>query len=373
MSATAALAVARLVKRFPGGGRRRAPVLAVNDVSFHVDEGEILTLLGPSGCGKTTTLRCIAGLETPDAGRIEVARRVVFAPDAGIDVPAHRRGLGMVVQSYALWPHMDVFNNVAFPLLVMPRSARPSKREVRRRVERALAVVRLDELAHRRPTELSGGQQQRLALARAIVTEPPLLLLDEPLSNLDSRLRDDMRFELKRLQRELGVTTVIVTHDQQEALSLSTTVAVMRDGAIVQIGPPTTIYETPQTRFVADFVGAANMMDGVAERVSDGAVVVKTAEGLLSGRPSGPVEAGDAVHVVIRPEQVRMEAASGAPAPLVGIVAEVAYLGESVDHVVTLASTTLRVRSGGAAVYPPGTRVYLRLNAESCIVLARDA
>jgi iron(III) transport system ATP-binding protein len=235
----ALLSVTDLVKTYPGARQEKHKrVLAVDHISLEVDEGELFTLLGPSGCGKTTTLRSSAGLEMPDKGTITVAGRVLFSSEKRVRVPANDRGLGMVFQSYAIWPHMNVFENVAFPLQVLPRSKRPGRSQVRERVERVLAVVKLDHLAARDATALSGGQQQRLALARALVMEPALLLLDEPLSNLDAKLREDMRFELKRLQRELGLTCVYVTHDQTEALAMSNQVAVMRDGKVEQVGRP---------------------------------------------------------------------------------------------------------------------------------------
>src|SRR5437868_860053 len=233
------LEVRELLKTFPAAkGELRGRVHAVDNVSLDVQEGELFTLLGPSGCGKTTTLRSIAGLETPDEGTISVRGRVLFSSQANTRVPANQRGLGMVFQSYAIWPHMNVYDNVAFPLQVLPRAKRPKRAEMREKVERALAVVKLDQLASREATALSGGQQQRLALARALVMEPSLLLLDEPLSNLDAKLRERMRFELKRLQRELGITTVYVTHDQSGALALSHQIAVMNRGRIEQIGAP---------------------------------------------------------------------------------------------------------------------------------------
>jgi len=210
-----------------------AVVNAVQDVSFDVPDGELFTLLGPSGCGKTTTLRSIAGLERPRSGSIALDGRVVYSSDAGIFVAPNRRNFGMVFQSYAIWPHMNVFKNVAFPLEV--RKVRPSRKEIEQKVMRVLATVQLAELVDRDATKLSGGQQQRLALARALVMEPQLLLLDEPLSNLDAKLREAMRFELKRMQRDLGLTTIYVTHDQSEALALSHEIAVMSEGRIVQI------------------------------------------------------------------------------------------------------------------------------------------
>jgi iron(III) transport system ATP-binding protein len=234
-------------------------VKAAQDVSFSVPEGHLFTLLGPSGCGKTTTLRSIAGLERPRLGEISVSGRVVYSSSHRIFVSPNRRGFGMVFQSYAIWPHMDVFQNAAFPLEVGDR--RYSRTQIRENVMRVLTAVQLDHLADREATKLSGGQQQRLALARALVMEPALLLLDEPLSNLDAKLREKMRFELKRLQRELKITTVYVTHDQSEALALSHQIAVMRDGRIQQIGTPREVYERPANQFVADFVGTTNFID----------------------------------------------------------------------------------------------------------------
>ena len=238
-----------------------AAVKAAQDVSFDVPEGKLFTLLGPSGCGKTTTLRSIAGLEKPTAGEIEVAGRFVYSSSKGIFVAPNKRNFGMVFQSYAIWPHMNVFQNVAFPLEVR----RLPKKEIRDKVMRVLQAVALDELVDRDATKLSGGQQQRLALARALVMEPKLLLLDEPLSNLDAKLRDRMRSELKRLQRDLNLTTVYVTHDQSEALALSHEIAVMNEGRVVQVGTPRQIYEQPTEKFVADFVGSTNFIGGTVE------------------------------------------------------------------------------------------------------------
>src|SRR3982751_6291243 len=273
------LEVRNLIKSFDGSRGSDTRVFAVNDVSFDVEDGELFTLLGPSGCGKTTTLRCIAGLEMPDQGEIAIDGRTLFSSERHVRVPANERGLGMVFQSYAIWPHMNVFKNVAFPLQVLPRKQRPGKRDRTERVERALKVVQLDHLAGRQATDLSGGQQQRLALARALVLEPPLLLLDEPLSNLDAKLREEMRFELKRLQRELGITGIYVTHDQVEALAMSNRVAVMRDGQIQQIDAPRVIYEQPASRFVADFIGTSNFIDGTIESREGESYLVATPHG----------------------------------------------------------------------------------------------
>src|SRR5438874_305136 len=235
---------------------------AVRGLSLNVERGEFFTVLGPSGCGKTSTLRCIAGLETPTSGRIEIDSRVVYASATRTVVPPHRRTIGMVFQSYAIWPHMTVFDNVAFPLVHGAR--KQPRKTVEEKVMRALSLVQLDTLARRPAPMLSGGQQQRVALARAIASEPALLLLDEPLSNLDARLREDMRHEIKTLVQRLGTTTVYVTHDQLEALSMSDRVALINQGTIVQEGAPREVYLQPADAFAANFLGRTNVLDGRA-------------------------------------------------------------------------------------------------------------
>jgi iron(III) transport system ATP-binding protein len=364
----ALLTVSELVKTFPGARQERHKrVLAVDHVSLEVREGELFTLLGPSGCGKTTTLRSIAGLETPDEGEIAVAGRVLFSSAARTRVPANERGLGMVFQSYAIWPHMNVFDNVAFPLEVLPRARRPRKAELRQRVERVLAVVKLDELASRDATALAGGQHQRLALARALVMEPALLLLDEPLSNLDAKLREDMRFELKRLQRELGITCLYVTHDQTEALAMSNEVAVMRDGKVEQIGRPRDIYESPQTRFVADFIGTSNFIDGVVEGRRPGGYLVRTGEGLLDVASDAEHAAGAAVVVSARPEHIALttDLNGSGPNHWRGRVQVRSFLGEVVDHVVSVGGSEIRVRCNSTISIPADTDVTLVFSQEA--------
>jgi iron(III) transport system ATP-binding protein len=365
------LQVENLVKTFPGGRGEDGRVHAVNDVSFEVPQGNLFTLLGPSGCGKTTTLRCIAGLETPDSGEITVADRVFFSSKQRKKVRANERGLGMVFQSYAIWPHMDVLDNVAFPLTVLPRDKRPGKRDIRQRVEKVLETVKLGELAARRATDLSGGQQQRLALARALVMEPPLLLLDEPLSNLDAKLREEMRFELKRIQRELDITAVYVTHDQVEALAMSRQIAVVKDGEIQQIGTPRQIYEKPASRFVADFIGTSNFIQGRIESKEDGKCVIATSEGVIKA-PNVELATGTPVVVAVRPEHVHLERqppSANTPNRWGGKVSARAFLGESVDHVVEVGKLEIRARSNPTLSIPPGTEVTLTFPEGTCSLI----
>jgi iron(III) transport system ATP-binding protein len=366
------LQISNLVKTFDGervrgGGREAERVRAVDDVSFEVSEGQLFTLLGPSGCGKTTTLRSIAGLESPDGGSIKLGERTLFSRGEGrtVNVPANQRGLGMVFQSYAIWPHLRVFDNVAFPLQVRPRATRPGKREIRDRVMRVLATMELEHLADRPATKLSGGQQQRLALARAMITQPPLMLLDEPLSNLDAKLRESLRFELKRLQRELGITSVYVTHDQIEALALSSMVAVMRDGKIIQVGKPREIYERPNCRFVAEFIGTSNFIDGVVKGRDGARIEVETSAGRLLVDRGEEIPAGAEVVVSIRPEAVHLAEGSGGPAGVNDWAGEIltrAFMGDAVDHIVGVGKYEIRNRSNPSISVEPGTQVRVRLD-----------
>jgi iron(III) transport system ATP-binding protein len=262
------------------------PVVAVHDVSFAVQPGEQLTLLGPSGCGKTTTLRAIAGLERPSGGTIRIGGQVMYSGAQRIDVPAEKRGLSMVFQSYAIWPHMTVFDNVAYGLRVRKRP----RAEIATKVREALDLVQMGRFADRRASQLSGGQQQRVALARACAFSPQVLLFDEPLSNLDAKLRADMRIELRELQHRLGVTSVYVTHDLEEALAMSDHIVVMHDGLIAQAGTPTDIYDRPRNAFVADFVGSSNLVSGRLrpDLARDGLIVLETQAGLIvHGDPCG--------------------------------------------------------------------------------------
>jgi len=348
-------------------------VKAVQDVSFTVGEGRLFTLLGPSGCGKTTTLRSIAGLERPTAGEISVSGRLVSSAATGVFVPPNRRGFGMVFQSYAIWPHMNVFQNTAFPLEAGGR--RLSKAQVRERVMRVLGAVQLDHLADRPATALSGGQQQRLALARALVMEPPLLLLDEPLSNLDAKLREKMRFELKRLQRDLKVTTIYVTHDQSEALALSHEIAVMHEGRIQQLGSPRDIYERPANRFVADFVGATNFIDGTVlsndgARSQTSTRLVRTEVGDIEVATSLPLRADESVVVSVRPEDVELtESRPDGANVWQGRVDQKVFLGEVVDFQVALGSRTLLSRRHPTLRTKIGDAIFVQLPPDKCVVL----
>lgn len=368
------LTVENLVKTFPPSrGEKQGRVMAVADISFEVEPGHLFTLLGPSGCGKTTTLRCVAGLETPDGGVIRVGDRTFFSSGERIRVTANERGLGMVFQSYAIWPHLDVFRNVSFPLEVRSGNRRLSRKGIKERVERVLAVVQLDHLASRQATDLSGGQQQRLALARALVMEPPLLLLDEPLSNLDAQLREEMRFELKRLQRDLGITAVYVTHDQVEALAMSNRIAVMNQGKIEQIGRPREIYQKPASRFVAGFIGTTNFIEGTVEaREPDSIHVIATSEGQLRAVSLVELATGTSVAVSVRPEHLALtyspDGESG-PNRWIGTVASRAFLGESVDHLVSVGELELKVRCPTTTSIPPGDRVALTFRADQCLVI----
>ena len=349
-------------------GEHGQPIRAAQDVAFEVPQGKLFTLLGPSGCGKTTTLRSIAGLERPRQGDITVGDDVVYSSDRNIFVPPNQRGLGMVFQSYAIWPHMTVFENAAFPLRVGRK--RLSQNEIRQRVGRVLETVDLGEMAEREATKLSGGQQQRLALARALVMEPRLLLLDEPLSNLDAKLRERMRFELKRLQRELGITTVYVTHDQSEALALSHSVAVMNRGRIEQIGAPRDIYERPANQFVADFIGSTNFLEATVEAADGELYRVSSELGPLKAAAMEALKAADKVVLSVRPEDVHLsESRPDGDNVLEGMVDQKVFLGESADFQVLVRSRRLQSRVHPSLRTRVGEPIFIRIEPEKCVAL----
>ncbi|MGH2374196.1 MAG: ABC transporter ATP-binding protein [bacterium] len=380
--AAAGLRVQPVEVELRGLHRRFRDMVAVHDLSLTVQRGEFFTFLGPSGCGKTTTLRMIAGLLEPDAGEI------LFDGRAVTRVPPWRRNIGMVFQNYALWPHMTVLENVAFGLV----ERRVARNQIGSLVKEALRLVGLEGLGGRLPSQLSGGQQQRVALARAVVVEPALLLLDEPLSNLDARLRVQMRNELVNLQRHLGITTIYVTHDQDEALMLSTRVAVMHNGHLMQLGTPQDVYERPADTFVADFLGGANFLPGnvreirAAAGAADGTIVVALDGGPLvrAGTARNPgFTAGDLVMVCLRPEAMELaEARSSAGAApvsntLAGTLRLSNYLGSVMSCEVELAGgLLLRVQTANPRAYArlsEGIVVTIRFSPEDVLLLRHTA
>ena len=357
--------------RIEGVCKSFGPVTAVDDVSLDIARGEFFALLGPSGCGKTTLLRMLAGFETPSAGALLLE---------GVDLaalPPYRRPVNMMFQSYALFPHMSVAGNVAFGL----RQDRVPRAEIATRVADALALVELSSLARRKPHQLSGGQRQRVALARSLVKRPKLLLLDEPLAALDKKLREQTQFELMAIQQRVGITFVIVTHDQDEAMTVADRIAVMEQGRIAQVDTPSAIYEAPRSRYVAEFIGDVNIFEGRAGTAKGDGIAVELADapaGLAAAaRADAPVE-GDAVLLAVRPEKI--EIAAEAPPPgtanaIAGEVTEIAYLGSTSTYRVRLASgrtvvstRTNRLRRGGAAI-DRGTRVHLSWPVEASILL----
>ena len=347
-------------------------VQAVRGISFYVAPGSTLTLLGPSGCGKTTTLRCIAGLEVPTAGRITVGDRVVFDDASATFVEPERRNIGMVFQSYAIWPHMTVGGNVGFPLTI----AGMSKGEVQERTRAVLELVGLGDLARRSAADLSGGQQQRVALARALVHEPRVVLFDEPLSNLDANLRERMRTELQLLQARLGFTAIFVTHDQEEALSLSDHIVIMNRGLIEQEGSPQDIFKNPATAFTARFLGYSNVFPGRVAAIGDaGTVQIDLGDGLrLSAkwRSPTPPRSGEDSMVAFRADRVLVQPAGQQTGENVfsGEVETAAFLGASFDY--TIKSGKLEIQAEGPVDHPVARRqtVSLHIPAEHCHAFA---
>ena len=363
--------VKALVKVYQDGDN--AGVKAVNQISFTVEEGRFYTLLGPSGCGKTTTLRCIAGLEKANEGEIIVAGTKVFSAANGTHVPAYRRPIGMVFQSYAIWPHMTVFENVAFPLRV--GKERFSNADVQTKVGAALAQVELTGYEGRMATQLSGGQQQRLALARALVREPKVLLLDEPLSNLDAKLRERMRFELRELQRRLRITTLYVTHDQIEALSMSNVIAVMNAGVITQEGAPRDVYLQPRSKFVANFIGSTNQLPGQVTKVrGDGTCTVRTDEGEITCMALEGLAASTSVVVVVRPENINLHLQK--PANVANVIeakiGAAMFLGEYLDCAIELGRNTLQTHQHYTLQVRRGDTVWVELPAGECMALPAE-
>ena len=344
---------------------------ALKGIDFDIPAGGFYTLLGESGCGKSTTLRCVAGLEEPDGGSIAIDGEVVTDTGRGLHAPAFERDIGLVFQSYAIWPHMDVFANVAYPLKV--QRPRITASEIKTRVLEALRLVGMEDFANRQATKLSGGQQQRVAFARALVRQPKLLLLDEPLSNLDAKLREQMRFELQELIQRTGVTTLYVTHDQSEALAMSDTVAVMSGGRIVQAGAPREVYGKPGNRTVADFLGSANFLRGQVVETGDGVATVALAEGAVSiSVPShGGLTAGAAVDVIFRPEDATTHLGPDGGG-IECAVERVVFQGGMSEYQLRLGSTLLRTIVHPSVSAEAGDRAWVVIRPERCILFAAN-
>ncbi len=349
--------------------------VVVSGVSFSVAAGEHLSLLGPSGCGKSTTLRCIAGLETPVEGEIVIDSEVVFSSVRRINVPTEQRRLSMVFQSYAIWPHMTVFENVAYGL----RTQRVRDAEVREEVLRALRMVGMEEFAQQSATALSGGQQQRVALARSYACRPKAILLDEPLSNLDARLRARMREEMRELQRQFQLSTIYVTHDQEEAMAMSDRIIVMRDGRIEQEGPPLEIYDRPRSRFVADFIGAANILSGRVRQHGAGQPTVVEMEGAViecAARAELPRPQADGSHMVaIRAvySELRRDAVPALANHWAATIERRILLGDVVTYVVKWPGGKLRVHGFPNNLFDEGEAVHLHLPSIRAILVDADS
>ncbi|MCU9850536.1 ABC transporter ATP-binding protein [Defluviimonas sp. WL0024] len=363
---------AKIVAELRGVSKRFGEVLAADDLNLAIGEGEFLSFLGPSGCGKTTALRMLAGFETPTSGEVLLDGKVVN------DLEPHRRPVNMVFQHYALFPHLTVERNIGYGL----KQQRPKlpAAEIERKVREALEIVRLEGFENRRVWEMSGGQQQRVALARAIVNEPKLLLLDEPMAALDRKLRKEMQIELQNIQRRLGITFVLVTHDQEEALSMSDRICIMRDGRIVQTGTPRELYDRPRNRYVAGFVGTSNFFDGKATNVNGTRAEVTLPNGMrLAGQAVSEIVPGRDASLSVRPEQIRLErAASAKDGNLEVTVLNRIFLGEHTEYLVENQSLgefmvlTPRQAELSDGPFNAGDVLYASWDADSALVLDRD-
>ena len=346
-------------------------VKAVDALDLHIDHGELVSLLGPSGCGKTTTLRLVAGFFEPDGGEIRVDTKVISSP--AFLVPPERRDMSMIFQSYAIWPHMTVYQNVAYGL----KFHGVTRAEADRKVRQILGVVKLEYLADRYPGELSGGQQQRVALARALVVEPKILLLDEPLSNLDANLREEMRFEIRRLHDEFKITSIYVTHDQSEAMVIADRVCVMNQGRIEQLGTPHDIFDHPRTRFVAEFIGKTNILAG---RMEDGNRVILGGELKFTVAQAANSSANSETLVCIRPHNIVLlgsesgarEMAANGYNLFAGVIQRRIYFGDAIDYMVELPLTplTLRVVSSPSQRYDIGQKVFALAHPDHCVIVS---
>ena len=350
------LTLENITKVFPSRGNV-GEVVAVHDVNLEIQKGELVTLLGPSGCGKTTTLRMIAGFEFPTSGSIALDGREINS------LPPHKRDMSMVFQSYALFPHLTVFENIAYGLHVQ----RLNKKTIAGRVGRVLDLVHLQGYGDRAPGQLSGGQQQRVALARALVMEPKVLLMDEPLSNLDAKLREEMRTEIRRIQKTLNITSVYVTHDQIEAMTLSDRIVVMNEGLIEQIGSPVEVYRFPNSRFVANFIGRANFLDGLVLAQNNSELKVRSlGQAITLSNIKREFREGQAVTLIVRPEMIQIKKTGGLYG---GVVRQAVYLGDMIEYAVEVAGVSILGTETDPHVtdlFPEGENVTLDF-AEDCI------
>ena len=366
-----ALRVVNLRKHFQR--RHGGTVTAVDGVSIDIAAGEMVVILGPSGCGKTSLLRCIAGLERPSEGEIHAGGQPIFASAQGLHTPPEHRGFGMMFQSYAVWPHMSVFGNVSYPL----RIKRLPKAEIAARVGRILEITGILHLANEYPTQLSGGQQQRVALARSLVADPRIMLFDEPLSNVDAKVREELRIEIRAMQRRIGFAGIFVTHDQEEATAIADRIVVMRDGRFVQIGSPRQVYGSPATRFVAAFLGVVNEWPGVLEQRPDGWSIRTEVGDLRIADANVPASAvsGDRAIATVRPESIAVDAAApDIPGSIWNAeVEDEIFRGPYVDRFLLVAGQRIRSRGNAAQQFARGDRVFAAIPAEAVRVVVADA
>jgi iron(III) transport system ATP-binding protein len=350
-------------KYYFSGGKT---IKALDNVDLTIPANQIFTLLGPSGCGKTTLLRCIVGLETPDTGEISIGDEVVWSKEKNISVPTEKRGLGMVFQTYAIWPHMNVFDNVAYPLQIR----NVPKDDIRQRVAKTLGFVHLDGFEKRPATKLSGGQQQRVALARALVAEPKVILFDEPLSNLDAKLREETRKDLRTFLSTLKITAVYVTHDRVEALALSDTIAVMREGRIIEVGDPKKIYFDAEHRFVADFIGRANLVKATVRGQEGDYTLVDCGLGTIACQRRD-IPAGSEATLCIRPEFIRIAGGEGGGKNVVnGRIETLIFVGEAYEVEIRVGNELLLAKIDPDVDLQEGSAVNFSLDPEHCLLLS---
>lgn len=359
------LRIKNLYKKFVSN---KVDVIAVKDVSFNIEKGKFYTLLGPSGCGKSTILRCVAGLEVPESGEIWIGNQLVFSAKEGISVATYKRTIGMMFQSYAIWPHMNVFDNVAFPLRQTKK--RFKKAKIKEKVLEILKLVKMEGFESRLAPQLSGGQQQRVALARALIREPLLLLLDEPLSNLDAQLREEMRVEIKELVKKLDITSLYVTHDQLEAVSMSDEIAVLYNGEIIETGGPKKIYTKPMKKFVAEFTRAMELFDGVTKNNSlkDGLAPINTSHGTIMCYTANNIGTDKRVTIAIRPSEIEIlqEKPTDMTNVLKAEVVKMIFLGDSICYSFKIDERIVNINLSIDNSLKIGSKVFLHIPPSKC-------